>query len=153
MTDDNERQAASLRVGISNYVGSASLAVLAGLVALFTYYQQNFRLMVAFYVFMGIATVAIVASMLFGGWGSADVARKVANSQYSKTTTTGAFNTQAILALACVIAAVVAVVCGGLSKGKEEKKSNSLVVTVGVASQSSKQPCDEIDGFVRSSGC
>ncbi|MGH8961919.1 MAG: hypothetical protein ACRDWT_12150 [Jatrophihabitantaceae bacterium] len=115
MTTEDQRLAASLRVSISSYVGTASLAVLAGLVAVFTYYQQNFEPMVLFYVFISTATVAIVASIICGGKGAASVAKKVAQSTYDGSTETSEFNYQAILALVCVIAAIAAVVCGGLS--------------------------------------
>ena len=47
MTNDDQRQAAVLKAGTSNYVGTATLAVLAGGVALFTYIQQNFKVSVS----------------------------------------------------------------------------------------------------------
>lgn len=132
MTTEDQRLAASLRVSISNYVGTASLAVLAGLVAVFTYYQQNYQPMVLFYVFIAIATIAIVVSIFCGGKGAAYVANAIATSQYDQSKT-GAFNAQAIFALLSVIAAIVTVVCGGLSDTKPA--ANKAAVTAVTAQQ------------------
>jgi hypothetical protein len=55
MTTDDERQAALMKTSISNYVGTATLAMIAGGVALFTYIQQNFKASAGFYVLVAIA--------------------------------------------------------------------------------------------------
>jgi hypothetical protein len=117
---EDARQAASIRVGISNYVGTASLAVLAGVVAVFTYYQQNYRPMVAFYVFVAGSGVAVIASLIVGGRGAASVARAVAKGTYAragdaKAAGASEFDLQSILSLLAVVLAAVGVVCGGLS--------------------------------------
>lgn len=74
MTNENQRQAAVVKVGISNYVGTATLAVLAGGVALFTYFQQNFNVSDLFYAFTAGAAVLLVVSLYLGGQGASSLA-------------------------------------------------------------------------------
>jgi hypothetical protein len=121
MTNDDERQAAALRVGISNSLGAGTLAVLAGLVALFTYYQLNFKPMILFYIFMLLAVIAIVVSLICAGRGSAEVVKKLAESKYDEKTKVPQFNVQAITALAGVILAILATVSGSFSDARPSR--------------------------------
>jgi hypothetical protein len=108
VTNENERQGATLKVGISNYVGTASLALIAGAVVLFTYIQQFYRLSWVFYLFMMLALAALVVSFIFGGWGSNSTAKAVANGTWSGGTQTTDFNLQAILTLVGLLLLLVA---------------------------------------------
>jgi len=114
VTDENQRQAAAVKVGISNYVGTATLAVLAGGVALFTYFQQNFNVSDVFYGFTVGAAGLLVVSLFLGGRGASSLADKVAKGTWTGQKT-GEFNWQAILALAGTVALLVAVVLGTTS--------------------------------------
>jgi hypothetical protein len=109
--DENFRQAAIVKVGISNYVGTATLAVLAGGVALFTYFQQNFNVSDFFYGSAVAAAVLLVASLFLGGKGASSMADKLARGTW-RGEKTRAFNWQAILALAGTVALVIATVAG-----------------------------------------
>jgi len=105
-------QAAILKVGISNYVGTATLAVLAGGVALFTYIQQNFKVSGVFYGFTAAAGVLLIASFFVGGRGSAKTANELAKGTWKEDTKIEAFNWQAILTLLGTLALVVATAVG-----------------------------------------
>jgi hypothetical protein len=111
-TNENERQAAALKAGISSYVGTATLAMLAGGVALFTYVQQNFNVSGVFYGFTAAAGVLLIASFVAGGKGANTTASELAKGTWKKGTNTPAFNVQAILTLLGTVALVVATVVG-----------------------------------------
>lgn len=111
-TNENERQAAILKVGISNYVGTATLAVLAGGVALFTYIQQNFKVSGVFYGFTAAAAVLLIASFFVGGRGAAKTANELAKGTWRASTKITAFNWQAILTLAGTLALIIATAVG-----------------------------------------
>ena len=112
MTNENEQQAAVLKVGISNYVGTATLAVLAGGVALFTYIQQNFKVSSVFYVFTAAAAVLLITSFFVGGRGAAKTANELARGTWKAGTKIEAFNWQAILTLLGTVALIVATAVG-----------------------------------------
>jgi hypothetical protein len=99
VTDDNSRQAAALKVSISSYVGTATLALIAGGVALYTYVQQNFSPSIGFYLPMLLAVVALVISFVLGGKGANSTATELAKGTWTKDTKTKSFNWQAILVL------------------------------------------------------
>lgn len=108
MTDENQRQAATIRVGISNYVGTAALAVLAGEAAFFTFAQQVYALWWLFYGLVGLAALLIVLSMIAGGQGAASIAKKVADGTYSGEKIPK-FNKQAILTLLAMVIVIAAI--------------------------------------------
>jgi len=122
MTDDNQRQAATIKVSISNYVGTAALAMLAGAVALFTYIQQNFNPSVTFYVLMLLSVIALVASFFAGGKGANSTADAVAKGTWSDTTKTTAYNVQAILTLAGLVLVLAAAAVGTTLSAPPAKK-------------------------------
>ncbi len=111
-TSENERQAAILKVGISNYVGTATLAVLAGGVALFTYIQQNFKVSGVFYGFTAAAAVLLIASFFVGGRGAAKTANELAKGTWKTNTKINAFNWQAIFTLVGTLALIMATAVG-----------------------------------------
>jgi hypothetical protein len=112
VTNENERQAAVLKAGISNYVGTATLAVLAGGVALFTYVQQNFEVSGFFYGFTATAAALLIASFVAGGKGANTTADNLAKGTWNAGTNTPAFNIQAILTLLGTVALIVATAVG-----------------------------------------
>jgi uncharacterized membrane protein len=127
MTDENERQAAALKASISSYVGTATLAVLAGGVALFTYVQQNFNVSDLFYTFTIVAAIALVASFIAGGKGANSTAEQLAAGTWTKNTKTRAFNWQALLTLAGTVALVVATAVGTSSHRPTAAKKDPCV--------------------------
>lgn len=112
MTDDNGLQAASIKVNISNYVGTAALAVLAGAVALFTYVKQNLSPGGAFSILVLLSVIALVVAIIAGGRGANSTAEKVAQGTWDQNTKTDAFNLQAILTLLGLILVLVAAAVG-----------------------------------------
>jgi signal transduction histidine kinase len=119
-------EAASMQVSISSYVGTATLAVLAGAVALFTYISQQFEPKCGFYVLMIIGAVALVFSLFLGGKGSAAVASHVNSNSWSTSTKVDEFGGQALLALIGVFA-VLAATAVGLASPRQD---NSLEARV-----------------------
>ena len=111
-TSDNERQGALIKASISSYVGTATLAVLAGGVALFTYIQQNFQVSASFYSLMALAAIVLVGSFIAGGKGANTTAGQVAAGTWTKDTKTRAFNWQALLTLAGMIILIIATAVG-----------------------------------------
>lgn len=122
MTDDNERQAAAIKVSISNYVGTAALAMLAGAVALFTYVQQNFNPSAAFYVLILLSVIALVSSFFAGGKGANSTATAVAKGTWSHATKTNSYNVQAILTLAGLVLVLTAAAVGTTLSAPPAKK-------------------------------
>jgi hypothetical protein len=112
MTSDDERQAALMKTSISNYVGTATLALIAGGVALFTYIQQNFKASAGFYVLVAIAVVTLVSSFIFGGKGANTTTEELARGTWTKDTKIREFNWQAILTLAGLISLIAATAVG-----------------------------------------
>jgi hypothetical protein len=108
MTDDNQRQAAAIKVSISNYVGTAALAMLAGAVALFTYVQQNFNPSASFYVLILLAVIALVGSLFAGGKGANSTATALAQGTWDDKTKTKAYSRQAVLTLAGLVLVLAA---------------------------------------------
>lgn len=93
-------------------MGTATLAMLAGGVALFTYVQQNFNVSGVFYGFTAAAAVLLIASFMAGGKGADTTAKKLAKGTWKKDTKTPAFNWQAILTLLGTVSLVVATAVG-----------------------------------------
>ena len=99
MTTEDQRQAAAIKVSISNYVGTATLALLAGAAALYTYVEQNFDNSWLFDLLMIAAVIALVASFILGGKGADSTASKLAKGAWNESTRTPDFNSQAVLTL------------------------------------------------------
>lgn len=129
-TDTNERQAATIWVGISNYVGTAALAVLAAALALFTYLSQNFDVGVAFYIFISASAVLLVLSLAVGGWVSDEVASTVSKGTFPKSEwngqAPGGFSVQTVLTLLGLIALLVAVAIGATSRKQASDTQRQL---------------------------
>lgn len=106
--DENGRQAAALRTSISSYVGTATLAVIGGGVALFTYIQQSFAPPGLFYVCMALGAGLLVISFILGGRGASSTAAALADGTWSIATSKPAFNWQAILTLLGLLAVMAA---------------------------------------------
>jgi hypothetical protein len=122
MTDDNQRQAAAIKVSISNYVGTAALAMLAGGVALFTYIQQNFNPSGLFYLLILLSLIALVASLFAGGKGADSTATKLGSGAWTHETRTVAYQVQTFLTLAGLILVLAAAGVGTTLSSPPAKK-------------------------------
>ena len=98
-TDEDRRQAATIYTSISTYVATAALGVLAGAIALLTYFSQQYHNLEASYVAIAVAVAVLVASLVAGGYGVNKVAKEGATGSWGIQARNGAFNTQAICAL------------------------------------------------------
>jgi len=105
-------QAASIKVGISNYVGSATLAVIGGAIAVFTYVQANFSVTREFYVLFGAAVASSVLSLIVGGRAANTTAQAVAGKSWNDATSKSGYNFQAISSLLGLGLLVVATLIG-----------------------------------------
>lgn len=109
-TDEDRRQAATIYTSISTYVATAALGVLAGAIALLTYFSQQYHNLEASYVAIAVAVAVLVASLVAGGYGVNKVAKEGATGSWGIQARNGAFNTQAICALVGTLLVVLSVV-------------------------------------------
>ena len=112
--NESQRQAAAIKASISAYVATATLGVLAGALALFTWISQTFVPPTSFYVFMGLAVLLLVASIVVGGDGQDALVAKVANDKWENEPI-DQFSYQSFLTLFALIFVVVATVFGATS--------------------------------------
>jgi amino acid transporter len=112
MTDENERQAAAIKISISSYVGTATLALIGGAVALFTYVEQNFAISPLFWVLILLAMLALVTSFGMGGRGSNHVANSVAAGLWKSGIRVDDFDRQAVLTLLGLVLIVISAFVG-----------------------------------------
>jgi hypothetical protein len=119
LSNDSKNQAASIKVGISNYVGSAALAVLAGAAALYTYISQTFEPPTCFDIVMVIAVILLVAAIVFGGRGADKSANAVAAGTWSTNSAGESFNLQALLTLVGLVLVLIAAAIGANSQRRE----------------------------------
>ena len=130
---EDERQAASIQVAISNYVATASLAVLAGSVVLFTYVSQTFAPPWTFFAAITAGAVLLVASVFLGGRGSAEVAKEVGRGEWDSQRRIGEYNLQAALTLLGLVCVLVAAVVGTTAARRSsdlEQRVDRLAVEV-----------------------
>jgi hypothetical protein len=111
LTEDR-RAAAAIVTGISNYVATAALAVLAGAVALFTFVTQFHKPGTAFYITIAAGAILLVAAIFVGGKGSQAVAESVGDETWDSSADVCEYDWQAILTLLGLVAVIAAVVIG-----------------------------------------
>jgi hypothetical protein len=124
--DENERQAAPIKVTISNYVATAALGVIAGGAVLYTYVSQTFVVPTGFHVLMLTAVAVLVSSIVLGGIGSDTIADQIAHGDWTKDTHLRSFNCQAILTLCGLLLVLAATVVGVGSDRRETSVDNRL---------------------------
>jgi hypothetical protein len=112
---DGKLQAASMKVGISNYVASAALAVIGGAAALYTYISQTFDPPDAFWILMLAGLVSLVVSIFVGGLGADDATHAVATGNWTTNTSGNRFNYQSMLTLLGLILVLLATWIGASS--------------------------------------
>jgi predicted MFS family arabinose efflux permease len=123
---EGKRQAASMKVAISNYVASAALAVIGGAAALYTYISQTFEPPRAFWVLMVLGLACLVGSIVAGGLGADDATVAVADDTWTMNTSGGKFNGQAILTLVGLILVILATLIGASSDRRESSVEDRL---------------------------
>jgi hypothetical protein len=119
MSIESKRQAASMKVGVSNYVGSAALAVIGGAAALYTYISQTFNPSSLFDGLMLVALVCLVLSIFLGGMGADDATAAIANDTWTTGSSGNKFDLQATFTLLGLILVIVATVIGASSDRRE----------------------------------
>jgi amino acid transporter len=115
-----QQAAATMKVGISNYVAASALGVIGGATALYTYVSQNFDVPGSFDVLMFLALAALVLSIVLGGSGSDTVANQVAQESWAGQSLQR-FNLQAILTLLGLILVVLATIIGVNADPKKDE--------------------------------
>ena len=113
---DDTRQYASLLISISNYVGTATLAILAGLVAIFTFVEQTSKPHWYFYLVVVLGVFCLVWSFIDGGRASSSVAKAVGDKtwQANSKPNQGSFDRQATTTLMGLILVLAAATIGTL---------------------------------------
>lgn len=125
MTEE-ERQAATLKVGISNYVGSAALAIIAGGIALYTYISQTFDVALGFDVLMFVALGALVIAIFLGGLGSDQLSAHLAAGTWTKDTRGQLYNFQALLTLLGLLLVLIASIIGVSAEQRSQSTDRRL---------------------------
>jgi hypothetical protein len=125
LTDD-QRTAATIPAGISNYVASAALAVLAGATALFTYVSQQFDAPSSFDWVMVFGAGALVVGIFLGGVGSAKLTRKIAAGTWNPDNRIGAYNCQAIFTLVGLVLVLIATAIGTTADPSTDRTDQRL---------------------------
>jgi uncharacterized membrane protein len=119
MSSESRNQAASMKVGTSNYVASAALAVIGGAAALYTYISQTFDPSTLFDVLMLLALACLVVSIVSGGLGADDATAAVAADTWTTDTSGAKFEIQAILTLVGLVLVLAATYVGATSERRE----------------------------------
>jgi len=119
-------QAASMKIGTSNYVASAALAVIGGAAALYTYISQTFDPSGVFEALMLIGLALLVISIVAGGLGADDATQAVATESWTTSTSGGKFNTQALLTLLGLVLVIIATLVGASSDRRESSVEERL---------------------------
>ena len=110
LTDD-QRQAASMKVGISTYVATAALGVLAGALGLFTYISQTSAPPWTFYGLMLLTAAMLVISIVLGGDGQDKTVALVARGTWTNNAN-WQFNVQAVLTVLALLFLTAATAVG-----------------------------------------
>jgi hypothetical protein len=118
-TLESKNQAASMKVGTSNYVASAALAVIGGAAALFTYISQTFDPPLGFDLVMLFALLCLVGSIVVGGLGADDVTSAVADATWTKSSAGAKFEWQAGLTLLGLVLVLIGTWVGATSARRE----------------------------------
>ena len=111
-TPEDRRQAASMAVGISSAVTSASLTALAILAAIVTFMADKYSGLLVFYLLVGVAAVLLIAAIIAGVHGTAEILRDGAAGSWKAKTKKGLFNLQALLAMLALVAVAAGVPVG-----------------------------------------
>jgi hypothetical protein len=128
MTTENERQAALIKVNISSYVGTATLALIAGAVGLYTYVQQTFTPTPWFSLIMLFAVLTLVLSFILGGRGANTTAEQVAGDTWTAQTKVVQFDHQAILTMAGLVLIIASAALGTTTSPRSAPKDPCLPV-------------------------
>jgi len=109
-TEAARLQAATMKVGISNYVATSALAVLAGGAAIYTYVLKEYEEPRGFHVLIVTSLAMLVASIVAGGRASDSVTRAVEDGTWTDRTLgpIAGFGLQASLTLLALILTLVA---------------------------------------------
>jgi hypothetical protein len=124
--NNDQRTAATIPAGISNYVASAALAVLAGATALFTYVSQQFDAPSVFDWVMGIGAGILVLAIFLGGVGSAQLTRQIAAGSWDSATQIKPYNWQAGLTLVGLLLVLGATVIGTSANPSTDRTDQRL---------------------------
>lgn len=126
--NDDQRAAAAIKVGIGNYIGTVTFGLIAGSIALFTYFHGKMDVKWPFYVVGLLTLLTCVASLIMGGMGAGATLQEVAAGTWGGDHRTGFYSAQARLALLGLVGVIVFTLLGATADVKpstEEKASYS----------------------------
>ena len=115
--NEEVRQAATMKVGISTYVATAALAVMAGTLVIYTFVTSSFQVAWLFHALIFLGLLLLVLSVFIGGWESGRITDALADSNWDpkdakKGKFGGRFSQQAMLTLAGLVVVTLATVTG-----------------------------------------
>ncbi len=109
---EDARAAAGLVVSLSSYVVTAALAVLGAQAVVVTFILDKRTHLMPFYITTGLGGLALISSVIVGGWGIYEIAVAGAKGRWTVRTKGGKFNMQSVLALLGAILVVTSAFLG-----------------------------------------
>jgi hypothetical protein len=122
---EDRRQAASMAVGISSAVTSASLTLLGVLAVIVTFTADKYSHLFIFYVLIGVSAMLLICAIIAGVQGTAEILREGASGVWKTKTEKRLFDRQALLA-GLALVAVAAAVPVGLSSDRRVDDDREL---------------------------
>jgi hypothetical protein len=129
---DDRRQAASIVTSLSSSVTSASVALLGAAAIITTYVADKYEHLLPFYIVMGVATLALVWSLLQGGEGIYEIAKTGFDGNWTIHSERRRFNKQVAWMLGGVALLVASSVLGLTARRRENVPGKVTVIVKGV---------------------
>lgn len=129
------RQAATMKVGISTYVATSALAVMAGTLVIYTFVASSFHEPRLFHGLIFLGLLLLVLSIVIGGRESGRITDAIADEDWKPENTKrgyfgGPFSEQAILTLVGLVVVTAATITGVASdseKSGTDKRIDDLI--------------------------
>jgi hypothetical protein len=114
---ESVRQAATMKVGISTYVATAALAVMAGTLVIYTFVTASFQESWLFHALIFLGLLLLVLSIVLGGMASGQITDAIADDNWDPSSTKegplgGRFSQQAMLTVVGLVVVTVATIIG-----------------------------------------
>ena len=134
--NEDVRQAATMKVGISTYVATAALAVMAGTLVIYTFVASSFQVAWPFHALIFLGLLLLVLSVFIGGWESGRITDAIADSNWDPKDTKegkfgGRFSQQAMLTLAGLVVVTLATITGVASDSEKSRTDERIDDLIG----------------------
>jgi hypothetical protein len=129
------RQAATMKVGISTYVATSALAVMAGTLVIYSFVASSFHESWLFHVLIFLGLLLLVLSVFIGGSESGRITDAIADGDWDPKDTKqgkfgGRFSQQAMLTLGGLVVVTLATITGvgsDAEKSRNDERVDDLI--------------------------